>query len=462
MIKAIRPDFLWRFVLALILIGSVFRFLGLESVMPGFYTDESAISSQIICLRQTGMDYWGQTLPLVSYGAGDYTSPVHVYPAVLWTGIFGDSITSYRSFLAFFSVLTLLGLYQLANLLFRDRRAALLVALAYAVSPWSFQFARIAWNSGAAPCFLVWACFFVLRAEKRWHAIAAGSLFAFAMWAYAPTRLHAVFLVPFLMLVKLKREPGKRTWELAGIATLCALFLGLPLLQLTLQGGGFSERAKMLSIFSDYYLSQFGGFSISRVAQTFIENMGLFFKPSYLFWSGDANLRHSTQSFGILSWLDIFGLLLSVLAFNLKSMSKDERNILLFLIAGYIFGLVPAALTWESNPHSLRSLSAQPFVSLLTGWILYRCILKKPWSLHLTSIVAAASLAALIYVHFVIYPVRAREWFDTDIATYGRTPKSGQEWDQFMNAESNYARVSRAYFLMAYGSKVCIPETRRP
>ena len=81
-------------MLYLIILFNVLRFLGLEISPPGFYADESYGATQVMCVRQTGADFFGHFLPLFAIsGPGEpiYT-PTYLYGQILWTSIFGNSI----------------------------------------------------------------------------------------------------------------------------------------------------------------------------------------------------------------------------------------------------------------------------------------------------------------------------------------------------------------------------------
>ena len=87
----------------------------------------------IICLGQTGADASGSQFPLFSKALGyGFSTPVYLYFGVAWTNLFGFSIQSFRSIAAFFTVLTVIGLYLLVCTLV-NQRAALFTALAATV-----------------------------------------------------------------------------------------------------------------------------------------------------------------------------------------------------------------------------------------------------------------------------------------------------------------------------------------
>jgi hypothetical protein len=175
------------------------------------------------------------------------------------------------------------------------------------------------------------------------------------------------------------------------------------------------ERAKALSILTDEYVQanrgQLGG-KVFRVKQI-LENMFEHLRPSYLFFTGDPNIRHSTQVMGELGWLDILALgclavalgTVIVRAFRpiAGTVEPASRKWLVAgaAVLGGAFGTLPAALCWEGLPHALRSMSTWPAVALFTGVCLSLC-----WSKSKLVPIAALALAVAQTVHFVPYYYR--------------------------------------------------------
>src|SRR5262245_38510897 len=104
------PRIAFVILFCIVSIVSVARFLYLERSPPGFWIDESAGASNIICIRETGHDGYGVKLPLFATAAknsGGYFTPAFLYSGVLWTSVFGDSIFSFRALAAFVVTLTI-------------------------------------------------------------------------------------------------------------------------------------------------------------------------------------------------------------------------------------------------------------------------------------------------------------------------------------------------------------------
>ena len=197
----------------------MFRFANLEFSPPGFFVDEASSAVTAICLREVGEGEKGLRYPLFFPTASTYWPPTQIYPAALWSAIFGTSIVSFRALPAFLTTLTLIGLYLLAYR-FIGADGALVTLFAGSLSSWGFQFSRVAWEVRMLPMLSIWGSYFFLRSNRVADHGVAGVLLALALYAYAPARLFVPLLVVLLLLFK-KREMGL---DVKGLAVFGLLF----------------------------------------------------------------------------------------------------------------------------------------------------------------------------------------------------------------------------------------------
>jgi hypothetical protein len=427
-------------MLFLIVTGLLLRLARLDSIPHGFFVDEAAISAQVVCLRQTGSEIYGQHHPILApVLAGGYVTPAYLYGGAVWTSTFGDSPAAFRAMVATYGILTVIGISLLAWLAFADFEVAVFAALAAALSPWQFQFSRIAWDPPLAICFSVWSlCFlFLMRApgsKQRTALFAAigGVLAGLAFYSYPPLRvqLPLVFGAYFILAWRARWfQQSKFNHVIFLLALALTIF---PILQLILSGE-IQGRFNAISIFNSAYLSSRGDpNSLSLVLHVFFENLFANFSPRFLFTAGDQNLRHSTGHVGMWSWMDSLGTLSALLACGffywhssprrpIRHGSKSrhvEIQILCFFILSYIAGVVPTALTWESNPHALRSIGAAPFLSLVAGWGLAKVAAKGQWASFCVLLVSCSFAAFYFSDYFTNYEARSAPWFDASESQY--------------------------------------------
>ncbi|MEK7357867.1 MAG: glycosyltransferase family 39 protein [Bdellovibrionota bacterium] len=451
-------------VIALVAFFAALRFVEVETSPPGFYLDEAAIAAQILCLRDSGHDLHGKTLPLFSEVlGGGYATPPMLYAGAAWTAVFGKSIASFRSLSAFFGVLFVIATYFLSLRIWRSQEAAWLSALCAAISPWAFQFSRISWDPALAPALMA-AALALLFAEGAWirrQAALAGFLAAGAAYSYPPLRVQLALVLPAVFLACFVRDRRlvKRKF-LPFVATMLAT--ALPLIIMTLNGQ-IQGRFNMLSVFNERYLSQFGEPTFTAGLIHFKDNFAAHFSMSYLALQGDANPRHSTGAFGEWSPLDLIALAIAVVlgakAMNARKRIGSSAVPFLFAAFGYLAGIVPSALTWESNPHALRSIGALVFLALGSGGALamaWRA--KRVWRIAVVTVAIGFS-AYFYYDYFALYPTRVGLYFDARaVEAIERLRVEGNLTEEAVRATpelKDYPVLALRYFQQASGVLTC-------
>jgi len=439
----------------------IVRFLGLETSPPGFWVDEAWSATHAICLAQTGHNADKVAWPLYSNGIGGGHSPLTLLGFnILWLSIFGTSRAAFRAASAFWICVTCAGIFWVARSIVAlvpawqrqppDRTIrkifpwlALLAAL---LSPWGFQYSRIAWEGPLAPAFLVLSIAAMLRIRARlahgvrW-AIAAGVFGAGSMISYPPLRVTTplvLAMVGWLLLRSVNRR--RMRWLLFRRFVLAALVLGLlmtPTL-LMLLDGKINGRIEGVAIFGSGWLNNNRGTHgrTAFVLITFLDNVLLHLRPSYLFFSGDPNGRHSPHVVGQLSFLDSLAVLLMVAmivraartlvrqmtassAPPIQVIDHGSTTMLMVAASSFLagaFGTFPAALTHDSLPHSLRSIGAWPFVPFFTGAVLAMAWAKRQWILPATAIVSVAFTVYYLPRYHEAYKVLDGGLFQREIA----------------------------------------------
>jgi 4-amino-4-deoxy-L-arabinose transferase-like glycosyltransferase len=377
------------------------------------------------------------------HGQGLYT-PTYLYTLLVWTRLFGASIVSLRALSATFSIGAMLGIWLLVRRIV-DARAAALAVVAAALSPWSFQVARLAVDAPMAPMLLVFAVYLFLRSPRAPWAAAAGVVMVLAAYTYPPTRVQAPLLVIFLLVVERARLDKARVAAFVGAMALTAAPLAI-----RLWSGQLMARSQASWIFSAEYIKANHGqlstpiFLLKQVLENLFEHL----RPSYLFFTGDANLRHSTQIMGELGWLDILALACFLLAglFTLARAFRPQPGestvppsrvwlVAVCAIVAGACGTLPTALCWEGLPHALRSMGAWPAVAVFTGSVLSVAWRRWPLVRLVVVVLALGQTAYFVPYYYRVYPKKSYGWWGDDLraAADTRDPAAfaavAREWD---------------------------------
>jgi hypothetical protein len=447
-------------LIAVVIIMSVVRFAGMESSPRGFYVDEAAAAANALCLKQTGRGElgspWPVFFPAYDPHMGAFFSAPYIYSLAGWTTLFGESIGSFRLFSAFLSALALLGIF-LVGAVIGDRQTGWLCLLAGAVSPWLFQFSRIAWDPAILPCLIVWALYFTLRARHWSDGAVAGLLFAAAAYAYPPARAQLAFFLPILAVFRYKRLGFDRLFAAAFVVTISVV--SLPLVHATLTGE-IQGRWRLLSVFSpDHLQGRYGSTSALYGWLTFAKNVVKHFSPDFLFYRGDFSARSSTKYVGLMSGLDILALL-ALLAGSVRVNSKF-LGFLLLCAGGYLSAIAAASLTWDWIPQAMRSLGGAPFLALFTGTVLREAVERFRPAGWVILAVSSIFSGYFLWAFFAKYPHIDPSWFDNAVVESAQANLPSGRWERFLAENHSYLPSGLHYYLMAYGGQSCTESAAR-
>jgi len=401
----------------------VLRFVGLEQSPPGFYGDEVRAALHMICIGETGRSAYGERWPVfVRGGGGGYYTPPFLYFGAVWAKLFGTSIASFRAIAAFFSVLTIAALYGWVRRAAGHEIAAWSVFVA-ALSPWSFQFSRIAWDPPLAPAFLMLGLWAWLKLRAVPAGLLSGALVALAMYAYPPMRIQAPLVFGALFASELLRK-RLRVRALVAFA-FSSILVALPLLLYTFSGE-FNQRGIKEAVFSPEFVNANRGADppIFFIVKTTLVNLAAHFSPGYLFFTGDANLRHSTQRIGELGFVEALAVGIGVMLIAERVFARGTRaasggsvgawgarRLVFFSGFALLAGVLPAALCYTGVPHALRSIGAWPFQAVVFGFLLSRFARFGPQAVRVIAAVAVLHSAWFAHAYFVEYPKIDDRWF---------------------------------------------------
>jgi len=251
----------------------------------------------------------------------------------------------------------------------------------------------------------------------------SGSLVALAMYAYPPMRIQAPLVFGALFTVELVQ---KRLRTRAFVAfVLSALLVALPLLAYTISGE-INQRGLAEAVFSPEFVNANRGTSppIVFIVKTTLANFAAHFSPGYLFFTGDANARHSTQRIGELGFVEVLAVGIGVMlilerCFGARAASPGAastgawgaRKLVFFSCFAALAGILPAALCFTGVPHALRSIGAWPFQAVVFGFLLSRFTRDGTRAVGVIAAVAVLHSAYFAHAYFAEYPKTDDRWF---------------------------------------------------
>lgn len=380
-----------KYIAALLLLfGVLVRLVGITTAPPAPYWEEVALGYDAYSIAQTGKDHHGSSFPIMAFESfGDWKPSGYFYAIVPFIYLFDLSVLAVRLPSALAGIAILLGVMRLAKEFGVHKNIALAVA---AFSLWGIHFSRSAWEANLATALIVWGIYYLrlgLSAKNpvKIHTILGALFFAGAAYTYHATRVIAPMLylvILFERTVFLKNSyqlqnpftKGKSA-ALTGLLGLIVLIFSISPLILSSGDKAITNRFAETSIFSNLEpiiasnqaQETAGNTPVARILHHrylyFGQEIALrfmsHFRLDFLFISGDANPRHSSQISGHLYYLDAVFLFLAVFVIVRRKKPSD-----LFLLAWIVLSIIPASVTY-GTPHALRILPALPAIMLLIG-----------------------------------------------------------------------------------------------
>ncbi len=366
-----------KVLIAIIVLASLVRFIGLGSLPAALNRDEAAIGYNAYSLLKTGKDEHGQSWPLNFKSIGDYKMPGYIYASILPIKLFGLNDFSIRFWSALAGVVAVIAVYLITQ--------NLLAAGLMAFNPWAIFYSRIAFEANLAlALFLVG---FWLLLKRRWW----GYLF----WLLAGLTYSSslIFIPLFVFWLKPKIIP-----TLLFIAAFGFMFVNL---------WTVSSQKANVTVFNDPATIDYYNQTRTRVyeqnpllARTWWNKNVFFgrviagnylttFSPRFLLTKGGG---HPWQQIPNMGYFYLVELILAVVGLT----RTKQRGLWLSWL---LIAPLASAITIDA-PHATRSLFLLPAVIILAG----QGLPKKKWLLIATAGLYIANLIYFGYQYLVNYP----------------------------------------------------------
>lgn len=377
-------------LIAIVALGFLLRVwqLGVVPISPDW--DEASLGYNAYSVLNTGRDEYGQFLPVMLKSFGDYKPSLYTYLAIPSVAVFGLDTFAVRLPSVIAGTLSILLTFLLAEALFKNKKISLLSSLVFAVSPWSIQFSRVAFEANLGVFInLLAVLLFIKGLKKPGLLIFSGFFAALSIYSYQSEKLFVPLLIFSLILIFRKEffATGKKylfAFFITGLIVILPMFLAIVMNPSSLgriestvintNSNLYSFTARRLIVDknnNDYvglildnrrvvYLRQLAGAYLSH------------FDPNWLLIAGDQP-RHHAPSMGLLYLWDLPFLLMGLyfLVFSKEIQLKAK----IVVLAWFLIAPIPAAFT-SDVPHAVRTLNFLPTYQIFTAIGIYFFLIK--------------------------------------------------------------------------------------
>lgn len=405
------------FLAFILFIAFLLRFWQLGSVPVSLNWDEVSWGYNAYSVLQTGKDEHGNSFPMSFKAFGDYKQPVYVYLSVMPIKFFGLTSEAIRIPSAILGSLSVLLVFLFVKELFRREedagRIATASAFLFAISPWSIQFSRVAYEANVGLFFVLLGAYVFLKGVNLKNSMLiffSTLVLGISAFTYHSLKIFTPLLVLFLSFYSIKYLNMKKIVILIFLVVYASLNLLWVIDSRTTARGRsvtfISNPQKILEkpaqeLISDIDSGDKLGMLIHnrRVVylQTYVENYLSHFNPVYLFVTGD-NPRHHAPGMGL-----IYVISLPFILIGIYTGIRDRRVPFSILLAWFFLAPVASSLSQEV-PNASRSLIFLPTWQIFSalGWIyVFDSVLRKKNILNMTIKGILVFLLVVNIIYFV-------------------------------------------------------------
>lgn len=365
------------------MLGTFLRFYKLGEIPNSLNWDEVSWGYNAYSILETGKDEYGKSFPLSFEAFGDFKQPVYVYLQVPSIKVFGLTAFAVRFPSALLGSVSILFVFLLVYELFAKLKyryeIALISAFFFAVSPWSIQFSRVAFEANIGLFFVLlgaWLFIRGLNTRKMWYLFAACISLGISAHSYHSEKLFTPVFFCGLLLLGYSYFLKHKKIAIAVIIffILCnALWLFDP--RTTKRGRSVTFTSQQTQILGPSTTKidqdrarndQIGIISHNRrfiYATKYVDNYLKHFDLNYLFIKGD-NARHHAPGVGILYVINLPFIIYGIIAVIRR---KIER--IWFVFFWLLLAPAASALAVDA-PNASRSLIILPTWDIFAafGW----------------------------------------------------------------------------------------------
>ncbi|NLG06574.1 MAG: hypothetical protein GX559_02655 [Candidatus Pacebacteria bacterium] len=430
MIKIFNKQNLTRLLFALILLlASFLRIYRLGEVPKGLQADEASFLINSSAILETLKDEDGQSLPIQLNSLIDPKPALYSYLQVPFLAIFGKNIFASRLPSALIGVVSIVLFYYLVKELSNNnKRLALLAMLLLSISPWHIVNSRATEEVILGFMLLVANLILLLKITRSTKTQPTHYFLFFltailGMYSYHSNKIILFGFYSIYFLLNVLRKNSKRLKK-TYLILLALIFLSF-ILTLSSALTRFSAIGVLNNDLPKALIFQFTTKSTGQTPllllrgfynkpffyfRYFFENYLAHFNLNYLFITGGATRRFIVLEHGLFYFFEII-----LFFFGLARLIKYKKyaNLIPFVLILLVLAPIPAALTTEEIPSSIRSFNLILPLSLIIALGLEYIFhilknLKRKWNFlfaAITVLLYVWSLAYFIQQYFIATPI---------------------------------------------------------
>lgn len=287
-------------LLVIVILSATVRFYKLDTIPPSLNWDEAAAGYNAYTIANWGEDEWGKVFPLVFTSFKDDKHPVHIYITSVFVKLFGLSDFTARLPGAVIGTLSVLVIFYLARVLFKNDLTALLSAIFLAVSPYHIQFSRGLWEVNFALFFfMLGLLMFFLALQRKGKLLFLSFLcFGLSIFSYHSSKIVVPLVVLMLILLYLK-DLRKLSWNFYSGLLIFSVFILLLIFDTRLFGTARVKQTQFLQeSIEKTQMFQRTNNNLLGLGEITLKQYITHFTPQYLFISGDQSPRNSIKVIG--------------------------------------------------------------------------------------------------------------------------------------------------------------------
>lgn len=408
-----------RLYLPIILIlAFVLRVYSLNQYPIGFTPDEASFGYDAYSLIKTGRDQWGSKWPLVFKSFGDYKAPVYTYLVIPSVILFDLNKFSVRLPNALLGVAAVYVIWLLISEIIKEKDSLQnkikgfglpeLTALIFALSPWHIMMSRGAFEANLITLFIPLGIFLFLKHKYYLSMI----VFGLNLFTYHSSKLITPIIV-MLVIVFFGRLNLKKILTPLFVFI---LFVLIAIFTIT-QGGGarIAERSitqgaledgaktkiKLIQDGMNPIIAKILHNKYQVVLTRFVNNYGQYFSSRFLIFEGPAETTYGMiREFGVLSYIEMFGLLFFVIYFR----KIEYKNIIWFLLLWLVISPLPASLATGVGYAANRATAMIPVIQILASIGIYYFVSRNNKFIYLVALILILSGSVFIQKYFVEGP----------------------------------------------------------